>query len=678
LVEHVERGQVLDLAGDGPVDEPAMRAWGDDHTISAGVIRDIVRGKLAGDPDPHGLRLRGARIHGRLDLENITSTVAIELDSCLLDEGVNAREADLTSLSLTACRVSHPTEPALDATRLTATVLHLYRFNGKASCTRGAVRLFGAHIGMLNCTGARITNDSGPALDADRLQVTGNTLLRNGFKAIGTGESAAIRLLAARLGGLDCDRATISNSSGPALDANRAQIHGSYFFRNGVATGAGEQGTIRLPGAYVSGQLDFLGARISNAAGPAVDAERVQIDGNIFLRDGVATGAGGQGAIRLVDAQVGGGLECDRAQMTNNSGPAMHAERLQVNGNIFFRNATATGTGEKGTVRLVAARLGGLECDHTTLSNSSGPAMHAERLRVDGNVFLRNGFKATGAGGKGAIRFLSAHVAGLECDRAQISNDSGPAMHAERLRVDGNVFLRTGFEATGAGKGVVLDFTGVSVGNVLYFNPAKLEHRTDPHARLRLDGLVYRGLPVGIPTGAWLALLRDGTPGYAAQPYQQLAAAHRGAGHEHEARRVLIAQRRDQINRRVLDGRFERAWARLTGLLLGYGYQPWRALIGLAAVIAIAVVLAVILGGHGALTQVRTPPSPTACTIVERIGVGLDLGTPLLTSGARTRCEATTTTTGHILTTTGWALRLLAWAFATLFIAGFTSAVRKT
>ena len=31
---------------------------------------------LAPDPDPHGLRLCGARIEGRLDLENITSTPA--------------------------------------------------------------------------------------------------------------------------------------------------------------------------------------------------------------------------------------------------------------------------------------------------------------------------------------------------------------------------------------------------------------------------------------------------------------------------------------------------------------------------------------------------------------------------------------------------------------------------
>ena len=30
------------------------------------------------------------------------------------------------------------------------------------------------------------------------------------------------------------------------------------------------------------------------------------------------------------------------------------------------------------------------------------------------------------------------------------------------------------------------------------------------------------------------------------------------------------------------------------------------------------------------------------------------------------------------LTAAGWVLQLLAWAFAALFIAGFTSAVRKT
>ena len=48
---------------------------------------------------------------------------------------------------------------------------------------------------------------------------------------------------------------------------------------------------------------------------------------------------------------------------------------------------------------------------------------------------------------------------------------------------------------------------------------------------------------------------------------------------------------------------------------------------------------------------------------------------------ARASCDLTTdpaSTTGAWLTAIGWVLRVLAWVFAALFIAGFTSAVRKT
>jgi hypothetical protein len=98
LVEHVGRREWLDLAGKGEaVDEPAMRSWGDSRTCRATVIRDILRGKLAADPDPHGLRLRGGRISGRLDLANLTTGVSLELRDCLLEEGVLALDANLTA-----------------------------------------------------------------------------------------------------------------------------------------------------------------------------------------------------------------------------------------------------------------------------------------------------------------------------------------------------------------------------------------------------------------------------------------------------------------------------------------------------------------------------------------------------------------------------------------------------
>ena len=61
--------------------------------------------------------------------------------------------------------------------------------------------------------------------------------------------------------------------------------------------------------------------------------------------------------------------------------------------------------------------------------------------------------------------------------------------------------------------------------------------------------------------------------------------------------------------------------------------------------------------------------------------VGLDLNLPVGTSLARAGCglpKNAASATAAWLTGVGWVLRVLAWTFAALFIAGFTSAVRKT
>jgi hypothetical protein len=140
-----------------------------------------------------------------------------------------------------------------------------------------------------------------------------------------------------------------------------------------------------------------------------------------------------------------------------------------------------------------------------------------------------------------------------------------------------------------------------------------------------------------------------------------------------------MAQRRVQLDRRALTSRADRAWARLTGLTLGYGYRPWRALLALVAVATAAVVLALTLGAHGGVARVDPHRAAvTRCLAVERVGVGLDLGLPLIKTGIRGHCDTTASTTGQALTATGWGLQLLAWAFATLFVAGFTGIVRKT
>jgi hypothetical protein len=228
---------------------------------------------------------------------------------------------------------------------------------------------------------------------------------------------------------------------------------------------------------------------------------------------------------------------------------------------------------------------------------------------------------------------------------------------------------------------VVVDLTGARVGGTLVLDPADLEHAADPHGRLAVDGLTYAGVPQQMSAQCWLDLLRHGTRSYAAQPYQQLAAGYRALGDERQGRQILMAQRDDQLAR-TDPGWREWLWGKITKVTLGYGYQPWRALLFLAGVVALSCVLAVGLGSHGALAQTGKTATPgRPCTVIQKVSVGLDLNLPVGTSLARADCDLTkdsTSATAAWLTAAGWALRLLAWVFAALFIAGFTSAVRKT
>jgi hypothetical protein len=618
LVEHVSRGNRLNLSADDEV--------GKSRTISATVIRDILRGRLAADPDPHGLRLRGARISGRLHLENLHTEVNFELTDCLLEEGIIAQEARMASVSLRGCRLEHRAEPPLDAAGLTCSLLDLsgatiighapVERGGAAGDRGGAVCLRGAHIeGHLNCTGATMCNDKGPALLASGVRVGLGMFLRYEF----------------------------------------------------AATGVGEDGTVLLGGASVGIHLVCSKASLRNDSGPALFAKGLHVKQDMYLDKGfTATGAGAKGAVHLSGAHIDGSFECDGAHLCNKSGPALYANRLRVGQVMNIRN---------------------------------GFAYSGDRDRTDGDL--------------GAVHLSGAHIGGsLHCEGAAMRNESGSALVADSLETGRGIYLHEGFTATSGGDGVAVNLVRARVGGALTFKPARL-HATDLHHRLEVDGLTYTGVPGPKPdkqpdsarrwrkalpcTGVrgprtdkqpdsaqrWRELLREGTPAYAAQPYQHLAAGYRALGEDRQARKTLIAQRKDQLAR-TSPGCWEGLWAFITRITLGYGYKPWRALWWLAGVLAVSCLLAWLLGAHGALAQTdktmaRTRTNP--CTVIQRVSVGLDLNLPVGASVARAQCDLTPhseSVTAFWLTVAGWVLRVLAWAFAALFIAGFTSAVRKT
>src|SRR5690349_10550725 len=74
LVRAVETGGILDLRPPSAPDLP-MDEWGEERTVRADLIRDLLLLRHAKSYDPHGLQLRGVRITGHLDLRNVRSPI---------------------------------------------------------------------------------------------------------------------------------------------------------------------------------------------------------------------------------------------------------------------------------------------------------------------------------------------------------------------------------------------------------------------------------------------------------------------------------------------------------------------------------------------------------------------------------------------------------------------------
>ena len=156
-------------------------------------------------------------------------------------------------------------------------------------------------------------------------------------------------------------------------------------------------------------------------------------------------------------------------------------------------------------------------------------------------------------------------------------------------------------------------------------------------------------------------------------------------GREADARKVLIEQQKDLLRRGELGRPCARALHRLLGLVIGYGYQSWRALAGLACIVALAAAFG-FAAGHIHVQEDRYAATHTAatahpgspCSKVEQLGLGMHLALPVIKTGTTEHCDLDSSSrAGQILTAMGWVLQLAAWALATLVVVGYTGLVRK-
>jgi hypothetical protein len=365
--------------------------------------------------------------------------------------------------------------------------------------------LTSAEIPALGLVGCRIG-----MLLADRLVTKGDVFLRHGFHAQGW-----VRLIGAKIGGkLDCVGGTFQNpaqndteGAGKALSADGIQVDGDIFLFGEFAA----EGEVRLPGAQVGGALSCVGGTFHNPAqegvnstGTALNANGVTVKGSLLLAEGFRA----EGEVRLQGAQIGGDLSCaggtfhnPTQEGVNGTGTALNADGVTVKGSLVL----AGGFRADGEVRLLggAQIRGQLVCVGGTFLNpaqkdveETGKALSADGIGVDGGIFLSRGFYA-----EGEVRLLGAKVGtNLECVGGTFHNPcragvegSGQAFSAKAVEVKGDVFLSKGFRADGE-----VRLPGAHIGGDLqcgggtFFNPAQKDLEGTGKA-LSADGIRVSG-----------------------------------------------------------------------------------------------------------------------------------------------------------------------------------------
>lgn len=118
------------------------------------------------------------------------------------------------------------------------------------------------------------------------------------------------------------------------------------------------------------------------------------------------------------------------------------ADGVKVEGGVFLRD----GFKANGEVSFLGADIGeDFDCTKGEFINEGGRAISAERMDVKGTVFLKNSFKANRE-----VSFLGATIGGdFDCTKGEFINEGGRAIIADRMKLKGNVFLGNGFRANG-------------------------------------------------------------------------------------------------------------------------------------------------------------------------------------------------------------------------------------
>jgi hypothetical protein len=452
-------------------------------------------------------------------------------------------------------------------------------------------------------------------------------------------------------------------------------------------SGSALAGSLWLVSAKITDRLICKGTQLTgtDGGGNALAADAIKVGGGVFLDEGFTAA----GAIRLPAAEITGRLSCRGARLAgaDSDGDALYASKMKASGGVYLYD----GFTAAGAIQLPSAEITGqLSCRGAQLTGThSDIALNAEGMKVGGNVFLDGGFTAARI-----VSLAAAHVEGsVSLMPAALAGEGRVALMAPRAQISDELRWAPARQVVGQ-----VNLEGATVGQLADDWSGERPNGYWPDGgRLRLDGFTY-GRFSGkhqATVEQRLAWIRGqyqqpaglSPAGFATQPYEQLAAVYQQAGQDTQARKVAIARRADLRKYGNLSPyRWFGNW--LLDKTIKYGYQTWRAGVGLAAVFVAVWVLSVLaqqnhlMAPTGNVGGLHPAPSATRCTssypCFYPAGYAIDTVIPIINvHQAQYWGPDGHAPWGEAWVAGTWIATGLGWALATLLVAGYTGLVRQ-
>lgn len=628
------RGAWVDLRTGDPDEDRLDRAgaWPESRVVRAQVMAGLLLGAAGALRGRFpALRLRGARVTGRLDLIGASVDHAIVYEHCVFEEEPRFVDTTVKTVRIAECLL-----PSFSGARLRAD--GIVDFSG--SVVERALLLDRAAVaGELRLRRAVVGRDPAQvAVSAEGLSVDGLVDFSDGFTCTGP-----ILLRGARItGSLDLSDASLTATGAPALRADNVVIGGRFS-----GTRMKAAGEVRLSNTRIAGWLSLVGAHLHSPGDVALGGGGLRVEGGVWCGEPFVA----RGQMRLIGAHIGGNLNLVGADLSHPGGDALNLDRAVLSdvdaarmcvtdSQVSMRNAEVTGR-----MSLVSARLD---------AGIGQTALAATGISVAGSLDLRE----LRARGTLTLRTCTISERILLTD-AVLENGPGIAVRLSRARISADVFchgmtVRGTLRVSGATIGshvlltdvvlsnpgqVALDAESLRAGSLTLRPRERIEGRVLLHGaqltRLRddpdlwpeeldLDGCAYDDLQPRLPARERLRWLGREADGFQSQPYEQLAAWYTANGQPTEARRVLHAKERRVRGTKPVSGRI---WGLLQDVTVAYGYQPWRAMLWLLGLLA-----------AGSITYSVSPPpalDPSHAPHFNGVVYALDLLLPVVDLGQK-------------------------------------------